>query len=161
MLRGGGYGVLPLLARRDQSGGNLVPTYSIVPWVYTDLSLPVWDLHSGFMGVDVGRAKSAQKLGLTDYPGWSAYWNDGSAFVKFSPAAPGASHPDRGCRIETYTNGKMIELETLGALVRLPTGGTVEHTEYWTIFDGMQKPCTDKAFAGSLEPSVRAWLKKL
>jgi hypothetical protein len=161
MLRRGGYGVIPLLPLRNQSGDNLVPRYSLVPWAYTDLSLPVWDLHSRFIGVDVARAKGAQKLGLTDFPGWSAYWNGGAVFVKFARAVDGAQHPDRGCRFETYTNGKMIELETLGALVNLAPGKSVAHTEYWTVLEGLPRPDTDKAFAKILEPAVRAWLTTL
>jgi len=161
MLRKGGYGVLPLAPRKDQSGGNLLPRYSLVPWGYTDLSLPVWDFHGGFIGIDVARARTAQKLGITDYPGWAAYWTQGSVFVKFAPAVPGPSFPDLGCRFETYTNGRMIELETLGALVSLAPGRRTAHTEYWTVFDGMPKPGTDRVFGRSLEPAVRSWLKKL
>jgi hypothetical protein len=161
MLRKGGYGVLPLAPVRRQSDGNLLPKYSLVPWGYTDLSLPVWDFHSGFIGIDVPRARSAQKLGITEFPGWAAYWTEGAVFVKYAPPARGAEFPDLGCRFETYTNGKMIELETLGALVSLAPGGRASHTEYWTVFDKIPKPDSDRAYGRFLEPAVRSWLRKL
>jgi hypothetical protein len=161
MLRKGGYGVLPLPPKRGQSGANLLPNFSLVTWAYTDLSLPVWDFHRDFIGVDVSRGKTAQKLGITNFPGWAAYWTPGAVFVKFTPVTPDCSRPDGGCRFETYTKGNMIELETLGRLRRLAPGGSESHTEYWTVFERMRKPNTDRAFALSLEPAVRAWLKTL
>jgi len=161
MLRKGGYGVLPLEPKRSQCGDSLLPQYSLVPWSYTDLSLPVWDIHSRFIGIDVPRARSPQKLGITNYPGWSAYWTRGTVFVKFTPAPEEGLFPDLGCRFETYTNGKMIELETLGALVNLAPGESAVHTEFWTVFEGFPKPDSDRAFAGSLEPAVRRWIRKL
>lgn len=161
MLRKGGYGVVPLAPKKSQDGGNLLPKYSLVPWGYTDLSQPVWAFHTNFIGVDVPRAKNPQKLGVTNYPGWSAYWTTKAVFVKFTPVVTGGSYPDLGCRFETYTNGKMIELETLGALANLAPGEVAEHTEYWTVFDGLPKPDSDRIFVGSLEPAVRAWLRKL
>ena len=82
MLRHGGYGAIPLLPKGDHAAGDLLPGYSIVPWTYTDLSLPCWDLHRDFIGLDTREVPSPQKLGLTAYPGWSAYWIGGVTLVK-------------------------------------------------------------------------------
>ncbi len=160
MFRGGGYGVLPLLPKGSHADGDLLPTYSIVPWTFTDLSLPVWELHRDFIGIDVIKAKAAQKLGITDYPGWSAYWIDGVAFVKYAPVIKGATYSDRGCAFETFTNGEMIELETLSPLVKLAPGESVTHAEHWGVFDGLKKPSTDAAFA-ELAATVGKWIKTL
>jgi len=160
MLRGGGYGVLPLPPKGSHAGGDLLPSYSLVPWTYTDLSLPVWDLHRDFVGIDVRKAKEAQKLGITNYPGWSAYWVDGVTFVKYAPVVWGAAYPDFGCAFETFTNGEMIEFETLSPLVKLEPGKSVTHTEHWAVLDGLEKPSTDAAFA-ALAAAVGKWLKTL
>lgn len=160
MLRGGGYGVLPLPPKGNHSDGDLLPTYSIVPWTFTDLSLPVWELHRDFIGIEVGKAKAAQKLGITDYPGWSAYWVDGVTFVKYAPVIKDAVYSDRGCAFETFTDGKMIELETLSPLVKLAPGKSVTHAEYWCVLDGLKKPSTDTAFA-ALAAEVGKWIKTL
>jgi len=157
MLRGGGYGVLPLPPKGSHERGDLLPETTLIPWPYTDLSLPLWDLHRDFIGIDVRRARAAQKLGLSRYPGWSACWLEGVTFVKFTRVVPGAAYPDLGCSFETFTNGKMLEFETLGPLASLAPGRRATHVEYWTLLEGLPRPDSDRAFARSLAPAVRAW----
>jgi len=161
MFRPGGYVVLPLLPKGDHARGDLLPTYALVPWTFTDLSLPVWQPRRDFIGIEVSRARKAQKLGITNYPGWSAYWLKGTTFVKYSPVIAGARYPDLGSCFEIFTNGAMVELETLGPLAPLAPGRTATHVEYWGVFDGLPKPSTDAAFAKSLAPAVKAWQAKL
>ncbi len=160
MLRGGGYGVLPLPPKGNHAAGDLLPTYSIVPWSYTDLSYPVWSPHRDFIGIDVAKAPAAQKLGITNYPGWSAYWLEGTTFVKYAAVLSGVKYPDFGCCFETFTDGTMIEFETLGALTLLEPRRTVTHVEYWTLLDGFAKPNTDATF-NTLATAVRRWITAL
>lgn len=160
MLRPGGYGVLPLPPKGDHAAGDLLPSYALVPWTYTDLTLPVWELHRDFFGIHVAKATHAQKLGITNYPGWSAYWNEGTTFVKYAAPVAGATYPDLGSVFETFTNGAMIEFETLGPLAKLAPGDTATHVEYWTVVDGLAEPSTDAAF-GELASAVKTWLAKL
>ncbi len=159
MLRAGGYGVLPL-PPKGAHPEDLLPTYSLVPWSYTDLSQPVWDWQRDFIGIDVTKATSPHKLGITFYPGWSAYWVEGTTFVKQARPVPGASYPDFGCCFETFTNGAMIELETLGLLAELAPGASATHVEHWTVLDGLPRPSDQAAFA-KLAAAVQAWLKTL
>jgi hypothetical protein len=161
MLRGGGHGVLPLPPKGDHAKGDLLPNYALVPWTFTDLALPVWQFHRDFIGIDVARARQAQKLGITNYPGWSAYWLDGATFVKHAAVVAGAAYPDLGSCFETFTNGSMIELETLGPLGRLEPGRGTTHVEHWGLLEGLPKPVTDEAFAGKFAPAVAAWLARL
>lgn len=161
MLRGGGYGVLPLPPKGSHAAGDLLPNYALVPWSYTDLALPVWQPHRDFLGINVPKAAAAQKLGITNYPGWSAYWLEGTTFVKYAAVVPGANYPDLGCCFETFTNGEMIEFETLGPLVKLEPGKSSTHVEYWCLLGDLPKPDTDKVFAQSLAPAVKAWRRKL
>ena len=160
MFRPGGYAALPLTPKGSHEGGDLLPTSPLIPWTFTDLSQPVWDWHREFIGVEVAKARSAQKLGLTHFPGWSAYWNEGTTFVKFSRPIAGATYPDLGSRFEVFTNGAMIELETLGPLARLAPGRTTAHLEFWTVFDGLSRPSTDAAYA-RLAANVKRWLAGL
>lgn len=160
MLRAGGYAVLPLPPKGSHEAGDLLPNYALVPWTYTDLSLPVWETNRDFLGINVPKAKQAQKLGITNYPGWSAYWLDGTTFVKYAAVVPGARYPDLGCCFETFTNGKMIELETLGPVTKLEPEETATHVEFWGIFDDVPKPSDAEGFGQGLQPVVREWLKK-
>ncbi|MBP6508381.1 MAG: hypothetical protein KA257_12525 [Opitutaceae bacterium] len=159
MLKGGGYGVLPLFEKGTHSG-NLLPGYALVPWSYTDLSRPVWELHRDFIGINVSKAETAQKLGITAYPGWSAYWVAGTTFVKYARPLAQATYPDLGSCFEVFTNGAMIELETLGPLAEIAPGKSVSHTEHWTVLDGLAKPSTPAVFA-KLAVAVKSWLKIL
>jgi len=79
MLRGGGYGVLPLPPKGSHAAGDLLPNYALVPWTYTDLALPVWQPHRDFLGIDTRRAKTAQKTRhheLSRLVGLLARWRD-------------------------------------------------------------------------------------
>lgn len=160
MLRPGGYGVVPLLPKGDHAKGDLLPGFSIVPWSYTDLSLPVWDLHRDYIGLDSRRAQSPQKIGLTAYLGWSAYWLDGVTLVKHAQFDRRLTYPDFGCVFETFCNPIVVEMETLGALRPLAPGESIEHVEHWTLFDGLDRPSTDRAFA-TLARRAAAWTRKL
>lgn len=160
MLRGGGYGVLPLLPKGSHAAGDLLPKYALVPWTYTDFALPVWEPHRDFLGINTRRANTPQKLGVTNYPGWSAYWLDGTTFVKSASVLASARYPDLGCCWETFTNGEMIELETLGPLAVIAPGKNSTHVEWWTLIEGLPKPDTDGAFA-KLARAVKSRLAKL
>lgn len=116
MLRPGGYGVIPLLPKGDHAAGDLLPGYSIVPWAYTDLSLPCWDLHRDFTGLDSRRAPGPQKLGLTKYPAWCAYWLGGVMLMKHARVVAGATYPDFGCAVEACCSPGLVGLEILGPL---------------------------------------------
>jgi hypothetical protein len=160
MLRPGGYAVLPFLPKGDHASGDLLPNYTLIPWTYTDLSLPVWELNRDFLGINVPKATYPQKLGISNYPGWTAYWLEGSAYVKYVPVIPGAVYPDLGASFETFTNGKMLELETMSPLTKLEPGKGVSLVEHWTIVEGIDKPSTPAAF-GALSAAVGKWIKNL
>jgi hypothetical protein len=160
MLRPGGYAVVPLLPKGDHSKGDFLPTYTMIPWSYTDLSEDCWDLHRDYIGIDVDAAPGPQKLGLSNYPGWSAYFLQGVTFVKHSTIVDAAVYPDNGSAFETFTNGKMVELETLSPFTKLEPGKSIQHVEHWTLFDGLKEPATDGAFA-ALKAEVEKWIKTL
>lgn len=160
IFRPGGYAVLPLLPKGSHAAGDLLPTYSLVPWSYTDLSFPVWDFHRDYIGVEVAKATEPQKLGLTNYAGWTAYWIDGTTFVKSATVDANATYPDNGSAFETFTNGQMIELETLAPLGKIAPDASATHVEFWTVLDGLPKPNTDAAFA-KLAAAVKPWRRKL
>ncbi len=160
MFRAGGYAVVPLLPKGDHSKGDFLPTYTMIPWSYTDLSEDCWDLHRDYIGIDVDAAPGPQKLGLSNYPEWSAYFLGGTTFVKHAKVIAGAVYPDNGCAFETFTSGKMVELETLSPLTKLEPGKSIQHVEHWTLFDGLKEPATDGAFA-KLRDEVAKWIKTL
>jgi len=160
VMRHGGYAVLPLLPKESHEG-NLLPKYHLVPWTYTDFSQPAWDFHKDFIGIDVSKSRVPQKLGISNFPGWSAYWQPSGTFAVYSPVVPGARYPDFGSAFETFHCDWMIELETLSPLRSVDSGDAIEHVEYWGVFDGIEKFNTDAAYNNALVPAINAWLKSL
>jgi hypothetical protein len=67
---------------------------------------------------------------------------------------PGAAYPDLGCSTEVFTNAQMLELETLGPLVRLPPDGAVEHVEQWHLFRTVRAPASDADVEQQILPEV-------
>jgi len=153
----GGYGVVPLLPKGTHAE-NLLPACSLVPWPYTDFAKPCWDFHREFIGIDVAANNEPQKLGISAYPGWSAYWQEGGTFVKQSTPVEGAAYPDFGSCFEAFCCDFMIELETLGPLKSMEPGEEVELVEYWGFFDNIPRPDTDEAFAEGLLEAVQPWV---
>jgi hypothetical protein len=160
MFRLGGTAVIPLLPK-GQHPRDLLPTYHMVPWSYTDLSLPVWNIQSSFIGVDTVHAAVPQKLGLSNYLGWSAYCIDGIAFVKQAKPQPGKLYPDFGCSFETYCDHRFIELETLSPLGSLQPGQSVEHVERWGLLEDIARPTDEAAYLKSLYPAATRWVEQL
>ncbi len=112
----------------------LLPTNPLVMWAYTDLSDPRWRFFTKYLTLRQDPGISApQKLGLFNPRTWGAYLLGSELFFKETTADPSATYPDFGCSFETFTNAEFLELETLGPLRRVPSGGVVEHVERWRL----------------------------
>jgi hypothetical protein len=160
VLRAGGRAVLPLLPKGEHPR-DLLPRSSVVPWPYSDLSLPCWRWEPSFLGLEVAKVPGPQKVGFTDWPGWLGYWNDGASFVKYVRTEAKAAYPDLGCKMEVFSNGGMVELETLGALRSFAPGETAEHVEYWTILEGLPAPVDEDSVDRSWQKPVQEWIASL
>ncbi|MCH8474635.1 MAG: hypothetical protein LAT55_05340 [Opitutales bacterium] len=161
MLRRGGVGVVPFFPKGEHPR-DLLPNMAMVPWTYTDLSAPCWKFRSSYLAIDTAVAETPQKLGFTNYPGWSAYWLNGDTFVKYAvPPKANETYPDLGCCFETFCNDSLIELETLSPLVSLGPQETIRHDEYWTLIPGLPSPLEEKDYLEGLFPAVSQWLKNL
>lgn len=156
----GGTLALPLLPKGSHPE-DLLPNYTLIPWSYTDFSLPCWHFHRDFIRVDTTANKKPQKLGLSNYPGWSAYWQKGGTFVKQASVVAGAEYPDFGSCSETFCNDFMLEMETLAPLTTLQPGETAVHIEHWLVKDGLPRPDTDEAYASGIRQCVEGWLGQL
>lgn len=160
MLRGGGFSILPLPPKGTHAE-NLLPRFSMVQWAYTDFSLPAWRFFPSFISIDTRKVPGPQKLGLTDYPGWSAYWIDGDVFVKHAKLVPGARYPDGGCPFETFANEELTELETLSPLQVLEPGKRITHVETWGLLTGLPKPANEDVYRAEILPAITRWIKSL
>lgn len=80
-------------------------------------------------------------------------------FVKKVVYQEGATYPDHGCSFETFTNAAMLELESVGPMVKLPPGGSVTHREDWYLFDGVEAKDTDAGIDAAVLPKVKSVMK--
>jgi len=85
---------------------------------------------------------------------WAAYLRGDTALIKRYATDPTGRYPDLGCNTEMFTNESMLELETLGPLVRLEPGAETIHDEHWSIIEALVGD-TDDDLDRDLLPLVR------
>lgn len=115
----------------------LAPTNPLIMWAFTDLSDPRWTFTRKYMVLrQLPENPAPQKIGHFNPKTWGAYLLGTDLFIKRYDADPARTYTDLGASFETFTNGDMLELETLGPLTRLEPGGQLEHIERWTLHAG-------------------------
>jgi hypothetical protein len=148
----GGVEILPLPPKKPHPGApknarsaeDFAPNQRLILWPFFDFKDPRWSFGSRYITLRQDAKRGPTKIGMTQSLGWAAYLNDGVLFVKrFDPKA-GKGYPDGGCNYETFTNEDMLEMESLGQLVKLLPGTQTEQTERWQLFKGI-KNATDEA----------------
>lgn len=154
ILRGGGVTLIPQEPFRSHDD-CLVPARSVVLWYFTDLTDPRITLGRRFLRLQTDPEKAdPQKFGAADRRGWCAYHHTATRtlFVKTFSYDEGATYPDFGANVETYTAGDYMELETLGPLQELEPGAATEHTERWQLFREVEIGRTDEEIEAALAP---------
>lgn len=151
VMRAGGLEIIPLPPLGEHPR-DLLPNRNLVVWPYTDLSDPRWHFGREFITLRQAENLPPAKLGLAHREKWVAYITGDSLFVKILAHEEGATYPDGGCNFETFTNGEMLEIESLGPLVHLEPGAETTLTERWALF-----PVEAEANIES-EHELAAWL---
>ena len=131
----GGFAVVPQTTRDS----GLLPNRCVALWPYA--SMDDARVHWGGRFVILRQDPEMQapfKMGVTNEAGWAAYINAGTAFVERFPWVAGAEYPDFGVNCESYTTDFMLEMETLSPLQTLQPGQSLEHSESWQLFTGVQ-----------------------
>jgi hypothetical protein len=131
----GGRAFLPLSAGPLDDGFQA--ERNIVLWPYTRLDDPRLAVSDRLLEVRTdGRLRSVDdrlKVGTSMRRGWIAWWGDGALFVKRARHDEAGAYADLGASGQLFANAYSIELETLGPLVDLAPGATVEHVEDWEV----------------------------
>lgn len=117
-------------------------TWSI--WGYTDFADGRWTLGSRYAFFRQSRKHGPGKLGIAHREGWVAYQLDEFLLAKSFKFAEGATYPDGGVNFETFSNERMLEVETLGPLTTLAPGKSVKHVETWTLLRNTKPVRTEK-----------------
>jgi hypothetical protein len=156
ILNAGGTVILPQEPYKSHDE-ELQPVRVMTLWAYTDLSDPRWTIGPKFLrlATDASRAAS-QKVGISNRQGWAAYLRNGTLFVKRVDWHPGATYPDFGVNMETYTAGNFIELETLAPLSHLEPHASATHEERWSLFPHVTAQGADDRVERALAPHLAA-----
>ncbi|MCP4642872.1 MAG: hypothetical protein GY851_20660 [bacterium] len=143
----------PFIAHTEK----LLPARPMVLWGYTDMQDPRWTWGTKYIQLQQDpKATTPQKVGVRDSLGWAAYAVNGEVFLKKFDNDPDAEYVDHGCNFETFTNGDILEVESVGPLTMLDAdGGSVEHVEQWYLFKA-DIGTTDDAIDSSLLPLVKS-----
>jgi len=138
MMAAGGRAILPLSPRIAMDKDHYLSVGAFGIWSFTDFADPRWVFGTSYIQLrqltdPVSRFKE-QMGGIFNTAGWGAYYRSGNLFIKRAPVIPGATYPDFGCNFQFFTNSDFLELETLGPVVELQPGESVEHIENWWAF---------------------------
>jgi hypothetical protein len=153
VLPGGGEAIVP----QEPASEGLLPVRSMALWGYTVLNDPRLTFGRGYVRVKaVDAEKRALKIGFGNTRGWAAYHRAGTLFLKRFAYEAAARYPDYGSNNEIYTNGGMLEVETLAPLQKLEPGAAASHVERWSLHRvDLGAPATDAEIDAALQPIVR------
>lgn len=138
---------------------DLLPNRTMVLWPYTDLTDSRWKLGRGYFLLQQRHDGKPAKLGLAHSERWIGYLLGDELFIKTFPLQTGAAYPDGGCNFETFTNGDMLEIESLGPLVTLLPGESTSHPETWHLCAAPAG--LDPASEASLDTALRPVLQSI
>lgn len=131
MLAAGGLEVMPMPKRVS----DLLPNRNFTFWEYSELNDKRIYFGKEFLTLVQDPAmEKAFKLGYNNESGWAAYFNRGQIFIKNFEPIIGGFYPDNGCCFESYTNGKFLEMESLGEIVELEPDDFVTLEEEWELY---------------------------
>ncbi|MBL8166787.1 MAG: hypothetical protein JNJ50_01450 [Acidobacteria bacterium] len=170
VLAQGGTEIIPLPEKIAHPGSlapgekpdyrGFVPNQNLILWPFTDLADPRWRFGTRYLTLRQDKdARTPTKLGLAHKLGWIGYLNAGTLFIKGFGYQDGKPYTDGGSNFETFTNKDFLEAETLGPLVRIAPGKTIEHTERWWLLKGVHWDTSDAALDANVRPRVEALLK--
>lgn len=135
---------------------NLLPNRVLVLWPYTDVNDRRLILGSEYIFLKQDPSiEEPVKIGTNVTDGWCAYYRDKILFIKKFKFLRERIYPDYGCTVESYTNSRMIELETIGPLTRLEPGGEIEHIEEWELVKGIELSTNEECLRGLAKGLVK------
>jgi len=153
VMKAGGTAVIPQPPLGEHPR-DLLPNRTMVLWPYTDLTDARFRIGRDFIVLQQAADRPPTKLGLSHKEKQIAYIVDGSIFIKSFDFIEGETYPDGGCNFETFTNGEMLEVESLSPLRTVPPGGEITHIEEWTLLplSGSVSTESDEVLKRTLAP---------
>jgi hypothetical protein len=139
----GGCCIIPLPEKIPHTA-QLLPNQTWSIWGYTDFTDKRWTLGSRHILFRQSRKHGPAKLGIAHREGWAAYQLDNFLLSKSFSYIEGATYPDGGVNFETFSNERMLEIETLAPLTTLSPEQSIQHVETWTLMKNIKPVRTEK-----------------
>lgn len=139
IFRKGGTAVIPQPQTQEHPGhadeaneAAYLPDRQLSLWSYTDVrdERINW---SNPVSIEQRPDTPPLKLGFLHHEGVVHYDFGADRFTKTVAVTEDGLYPDGNCNLEVYTDGDILELETLSPLRTLKAGETLSHREIWTI----------------------------
>lgn len=132
-----GRAILPLPPRGTHNE-NLQAQTSLTLWKYTNLQDPRYHFGQKYLSFQQDPTiEEAQKFGISRSGGWLAYLNEGNAFIKKCAYGENQTYSDEGSALEIYSDGKVLEMESLSPLTTIKPGEFAELIEDWYLLNGI------------------------
>ena len=130
-MRAGGFAILPLSTAET----GLLPNRRLVFWPYTDIKSENISIHNRYVFVRAGyQGDEKAKLGWLNDRGWMGYYLDRTLFIKRAAYIPGGNYVDLGCSMESYVDGRFLEMETMSPMTVVEPGEQFVFEENWLVF---------------------------
>jgi hypothetical protein len=153
VMKGGGTAIVPQEPPPPPDTEMLLPVRSMALWAYTNMSDARFTFGRRYVRLRSDEAAATPlKIGFGNKAGWAAYHRDGTLFVKRFAYENDARYADFGSNNELYTNGAMLEVETMGRLQTIAPGASATHVERWGLFKDVAIGTTDDDLDGSVLP---------
>jgi hypothetical protein len=142
----GGIEIIPLPEKRPHPGppknarspADYAPNQLMSIWPFTDFKDGRWNIGTKYITLKHDPKQGPTKIGLAHRLGWVGYLNGGTLFVKRIGYQEGKTYPDQGVNFETFTNEEMLEIESMGPMIKLAPGAKVEHKETWELYKDVE-----------------------
>ena len=134
---GGGLEIIPQAERQT----GVLPNRHISLWPYSDMrdARIAWGKRFISLKHDA-HAKKQIKIGTNDEEGWACYLNKGQCFLLGYEHDREAEYADFGVSYETFSDDRMVEMETMSPLKLVAPGESVKHGETWRLFPIGESP---------------------
>jgi hypothetical protein len=162
VMASGGTEIIPLPEHKPHPGSpknartpaDFAPNLTVALWPFFDFKDARWTMGTKFITLKQDAKKGPTKLGLSHRGGWVGYVNGGTLFIKMFEYKEGQTYPDNGVNFETFTNEDMLEMESLGPVVKLTPGKEVTHVEFWQLAKGVDEVTDEASIDKNVVPKV-------
>ncbi len=119
----------------------LLPNRTLAMWPYTDVTDSRFYFGKDYITLRQDPTMtSAFKIGTDNKAGFAAYAVGNDVFVCRFEHKDGVEYPDNGVCFETYTDGTVLELETLSEIFDIEPNEWAENSVTWSLYQNPGQP---------------------